>query len=497
MKRQVERLGNDSQPAAILNERFERWSGRFAVRSSGVDGLKQVSFFGSGEEAQAGEAAGVSHGQPEYVGWLLLAVGVAGIAGQLDGAVQRDHGRARGRIGQKSCCKVEISNSGEVVRLVKRGATADFLGVNRVIFAAKGPDKLAAGELDRFGLVAEPSGPRQKSTHRHAIALDLDLGRNHVARIEAKGLDHVKAIGGIVKGHRAGSLKQPCGGGSAGDGDLVKGRVQLLCQLRLIGVKAERQSGVGGFWIDQIELLAAGIGVVLVLLTPQNPMRHLRALVGEDNLEIVVLNRCFRHGGSGDNRSDNRGSRRLLGGQLRRCCLARGRGRRRRLLRVLGLTLSLGGSGRGRLLGLGKILEGEKDNESQESDIHQAAHISAAAAAVAALPLKIGIANFCQWSTSYRLERNQSYCAPLSLMRVAAPCWSRRLDRCGFEIHRLWFRCRARRQAAAVSMVMVRCANGVKSAPEAPDQGPRGRRGCSAGVSRKRGEHRAGVRGWQ
>jgi hypothetical protein len=49
-------------------------------------------------------------------------------------------------------------------------------------------------------------------------------------------------------------------------------------------------------------------------------------------------------------------------------------------------------------------LEAEKNNEGQEGDRHQAAHISAAAAAVAALPLKIGIAKFCQWITSYRLR---------------------------------------------------------------------------------------------
>jgi len=85
-------------------------SGRARVRwlaagPGGVDGLEQVGIFGAGEEAQVGGAAGVAHGETEHVGWLFLAVGVAGIARKLDGAVQRDYGRTRGRIGRKAAAK--------------------------------------------------------------------------------------------------------------------------------------------------------------------------------------------------------------------------------------------------------------------------------------------------------------------------------------------------------------------------------------------------------
>jgi len=38
------------------------------------------------------------------------------------------------------------------------------------------------------------------------------------------------------------------------------------------------------------------------------------------------------------------------------------------------------------------------------------------------------------------LERNQSHCGLISSTKVAAPCWSRRLERFGFGIHQLWFR---------------------------------------------------------
>jgi hypothetical protein len=53
-----------------------------------------------------------------------------------------------------------------------------------------------------------------------------------------------------------------------------------------------------------------------------------------------------------------------------------------------------GGRRRNRLLGLGKILKGEESDEGQNGEGDCAAHIAAAAAAVAPLRLKIGIAKF-------------------------------------------------------------------------------------------------------
>ena len=317
---QVERLG-DHRPPAELDERLERGPGGLAVGSGRVNGLEHGRLLGPGKEAQAGHAAGVAHGQAEHVGGLLLAVGVGGVARQLDRVVQRDHGRARGRAGQKGRGKVEVGDRRVVIRLVERGAVADLLGLDRVVLAVQRPGKLAVGKVHRLGLVAESARPGQQGAHRKAVALNLDLGRHHVACVEAEGLHHVQAVGGVAEAHRAGSLKNARGRGGAGDGDLIEGRIQLLGQIRLVGVQTERQAKGGGPGVDQVELQAAGVGVVLVLLAQQYPVLHLRALVGEDDLQIGVLHRGLRHHGGGDRRV-GRGSLRRAGGQLRLAWLA-------------------------------------------------------------------------------------------------------------------------------------------------------------------------------
>ena len=78
---------------------------------------------------------------------------------------------------------------------------------------------------------------------------------------------------------------------------------------------------------------------------------------------------------------------------------------RKRGLRLVGrLALALrGGRRRGRLLGLEKVLIAKQDDEKQKGEGHHAAHIAAATAAAAALPLKIGIAEFCQGKLPVRL----------------------------------------------------------------------------------------------
>jgi hypothetical protein len=97
---------------------------------------------------------------------------------------------------------------------------------------------------------------------------------------------------------------------------------------------------------------------------------------------------------------------------------------------------------RDRLLGLEKVLVAKQDDKKQKGEGHQAAHISATAAAPAALPLKIGIAEFCQGILPVRLGL--------------------------FSAHG-----EARRQAAALPMVMVRGETGVLSQPAAPGRGRR------------------------
>jgi hypothetical protein len=82
------------------------------------------------------------------------------------------------------------------------------------------------------------------------------------------------------------------------------------------------------------------------------------------------------------------------------------------------------------LRGLEKVLVAKQDNEKQKGERHHAAHIAATAAAAAALPLKIGIAEFCQ-----------------SILPVRLGLFSARGE--------------ARRQAAALPMVMVRGETGV------------------------------------
>ena len=102
---QVEGLGDDGEPSE-LGERLQRGSGGLAVGAGGADGLEHIGFFRPGEEAHAARAAIVAHGQANHIGGPFLAVGIAGVAGQFDGVVQRDHGEARGRVRQECGGKI-------------------------------------------------------------------------------------------------------------------------------------------------------------------------------------------------------------------------------------------------------------------------------------------------------------------------------------------------------------------------------------------------------
>ncbi len=178
-------------------------------------------------------------------------------------------------------------------------------------------------------------------------------------------------------------------GRRAGSGDLIERLlVQLLVEGRIVSEKREGKAEVRrGLGLHHIQRLAGGVEVFF-----EHPTLHLRALIGKDDLIVIVFDRGRGYDGGGN---AGRDSENRCGGQPR---LDGGAGGRKRGLRLVGrLALALrGGRRRGRLLGLEKVLIAEQDDEKQKGEGHQAAHITATAAAPAALPLKIGIAEFCQ-----------------------------------------------------------------------------------------------------
>ncbi len=153
--------------------------------------------------------------RPSTSAGLLLAVGVAQVAGQVDGVVQRDHRGAFGGIGQKRRGKVEIGDSRVVVGLVECGVAArpswrsvESCLPSRDQASCDGGIVLRVATTGRNSSMSpEPGGPVHQGAHRRAVALDLGLDVDHVARIEAEGLHHIEAVGGVVKGERAGRLK--------------------------------------------------------------------------------------------------------------------------------------------------------------------------------------------------------------------------------------------------------------------------------------------------
>ncbi len=108
--------------------------------------FEHVQLLGAGIEAQAGVAAGVAHGQSEHMRRLLLAVGIAQVAGQVDGVMQRDHRGVAGIVRQEGRSEVEVGDSRVLVRLVERGVAAHLGGGQRVLLAVDGPGNLRRGE---------------------------------------------------------------------------------------------------------------------------------------------------------------------------------------------------------------------------------------------------------------------------------------------------------------------------------------------------------------
>ena len=190
------------------------WPVWLAVGAGGVDGRQHIGGLGAGKEAQAGVAAGVAHGQAEHVGRRLLAVGVAQVAGQVDGVVQRDHGGAIGRVGQKGRGKVEIGD-GRVLSMAgrawrcrspwRRPCESCLPSIDQ---AKQGAEVRTCDAHHRrrqeLFHVAQAGGPCDQRAHRRAVALDLGLDGDHVAGVEAEGLHHVEAIGRVVEGEGVG-----------------------------------------------------------------------------------------------------------------------------------------------------------------------------------------------------------------------------------------------------------------------------------------------------
>ena len=179
----------------------------------------------------------------------------------------------------------------------------------------------------------------------------------------------------------------------ARSGDLIERLVELRGEGRLVGEEREGKAEVRrGLRLHHIQRLAGGVEVFF-----QHPALHLRALIGKDDLVVIVFDRGrgFQLGCNRWRDSVNR-----CGGQLR---LDSGAGGRKRGLRLVGrLALALrGGRRRGRLLRLEKVLVAEQYDEEQKGERHQAAAIAASAST--ALSLKIGIAEFCQGILPVRL----------------------------------------------------------------------------------------------
>jgi hypothetical protein len=91
--------------------------------------------------------------------------------------------------------------------------------------------------------VAQAGGPLDQRADRRAVALDLGLDGDDVARVEAEGLHHIDAVGRVVKGDRGGRKHAAGGRGlRARDRDLVERLIQLRGERRLVGEERERQS---------------------------------------------------------------------------------------------------------------------------------------------------------------------------------------------------------------------------------------------------------------
>ena len=78
----------------------------------------------------------------------------------------------------------------------------------------KSLEDLAAGQGRRKELlhIAQAGGPLNQRPHRRAVTLDLGIDGDHVAGVEAEGLYHIKAVGGVVEGESAGSQTRPVAG---------------------------------------------------------------------------------------------------------------------------------------------------------------------------------------------------------------------------------------------------------------------------------------------
>ena len=206
-QRVIKRLGDDSQPTAELNERFEPGTVGFAVSAGGVDRLEELGGLGAGKQAQAGIAAGVADGKADHVDGSFLAVRVAGVGGQLDGVVQGNDRAAVGDLGQERGGKVKIHDGRVLVRRFQRVIVAHLGGGQHVIPVADRPGEEGGcghlpaqhGSLMELLHVAQAGGPLHQRAHGRAIALDLGFDVDDVAGAEAEGFDGIDAVGRVVE----------------------------------------------------------------------------------------------------------------------------------------------------------------------------------------------------------------------------------------------------------------------------------------------------------
>ncbi len=226
----------------------------------GVNSRQDVHLLGPGVEAQAGVAAGVAHRYAQHIGGFFVAVGVGRIAEQVDGVMQSDDRGALGHVGQECRREVKIGRGRVLVIAFKRVAVADLARVLDILLAGHRPGKLrwrprqaldsAAVALEFFH-VAEARGPLQQRAHRLPVALDLDLGPDHIARSEAERLYHVDAALGIVEADTRG------GGDIAGGSGLIEGLVQFGREVLIVSEDRKRKAeSLRGLHLHHVERLA-------------------------------------------------------------------------------------------------------------------------------------------------------------------------------------------------------------------------------------------------
>ena len=200
--------------------------------------------------------------------------------GNGDGVVQRDHRRRVRIVRQKYRGKELVLRTCPVKWPAQRVGAAYLLGRQPLHFAIGHVLDFLRRIRRRSGFVTQAGRPHRIRRHYFAALRDFCFYRNNISVAELEGL----ADSGVAVGILVGQLARS-GDAAARAGHIERG-VDLVAQILVVGIKAERQAKLGGILVDHVQRIAV---VVLELL--QHPRLHLRPFVGEDNAIEVVLDR--------------------------------------------------------------------------------------------------------------------------------------------------------------------------------------------------------------